>query len=69
MNRNTIQILRGASNYDPNNGQELLLDGQPFYSKKLKKLYIGDGSPKIGELKGTEIGLNLENAEGNNTLK
>lgn len=41
---NAIHILRGGENYDPANVS--LEDGQPFYSKKTKKLYIGDTSRK-----------------------
>ena len=38
----SIQILRGSQTYDPN--QVVLLDGQPFYSKKNKQLYVGDNT-------------------------
>ena len=40
--KNSIQILRGSINYDPSNINGQLLDGQPFYSKKNKQLYVGD---------------------------
>lgn len=30
------QILRGSDSYDPSTSEEILLDGQPFYSKKNK---------------------------------
>lgn len=43
INRKSIQILRGGPNYDPSTSEEILLDGQPFYSKKDKDLRIGDG--------------------------
>ena len=56
MNRKSIQILRGSETYDPETSEEILLDGQPFYSKKTKRLYIGDGESKLSELKGTQIG-------------
>ena len=36
MNRKSIQILRGSATYDPSTSQEVLVDGQPFYSKKTK---------------------------------
>ena len=49
-NQKSIQILRGGPNYDPSTSEEVLLDGQPFYSKKKKKLYIGDGTNKIKDL-------------------
>lgn len=35
-NSKSIQILRGATTYDPLTSEEVLLDGQPFYSKKTK---------------------------------
>lgn len=66
---NSIQILRGSNTYDPNTSQEILLDGQPFYSKTTKKLYIGDGTSKICELQGTYIGLNLEAGSGSGSIQ
>lgn len=36
MNNKSIQILRGSAAYDPLTSDEVLLDGQPFYSKKTK---------------------------------
>ena len=48
--QNSIQILRGGVNYNPYTSEEILLDGQPFYSKKTRKLYIGDGTNKIKDL-------------------
>ena len=42
MNNKAIQILRGSTQYDPSNINNELLDGQPFYSKLNKQLYIGD---------------------------
>ena len=41
-NNKAIQILRGSSGFDPSDSSEELLDGQLFYSKKNKQLYIGD---------------------------
>lgn len=35
-NNKSIQILRGSTTYDPTTSEEVLLDGQPFYSKKTK---------------------------------
>lgn len=32
----SIQIKRGSIVYDPLTSEEVLLDGQPFYSKKTK---------------------------------
>lgn len=58
-NHKSIQILRGAESYDPTTSEEILLDGQPFYSKKTKQLYIGDGVTPIKNLNGTYIGLSL----------
>lgn len=56
---NSIQILRGSQTYDP--AQVDLLDGQPFYSKKNKQLYIGDNTQE--ELK--PVGAaNLKPGEG-----
>lgn len=68
-NRKSIQILRGGQNYDPSTSQEVLVDGQPFYSKKTKKLYIGDGVTELKNLQGTDIGLNLENGEGEGSIE
>ena len=42
-NHKSIQILRSAIDYDISTSEEILLDGQPLYSKKDKSLYIGDG--------------------------
>ena len=50
MNRQTIQILRGAKTYDPSTSQEVLADGQPFYSKKTSHLYVGNGEEPIKDL-------------------
>lgn len=50
MNHKSIQILRGSATYDPTTSTEVLLDGQPFYSKKTKKLYIGDGVTELKNL-------------------
>lgn len=58
------QILRGSETYDPSTSEEVLLDGQLFYSKKTKELFVGDGESTLALLKGTQIGLSLENAEG-----
>ena len=49
-NAQSLQILRGAITYDPSSSEEVLLDGQPFYSKKTKKFYIGDGVTKLKSL-------------------
>ena len=35
-NNKSIQILRGAEGFDPSVSDEILLDGQLFYSKKTK---------------------------------
>ena len=46
-NNKAIQILRGSINFDPkidNLKNADLQDGQPFYSKKTRQLYIGDES-------------------------
>lgn len=53
-NRRSIQILRGAEGFDPSISDEVLLDGQPFYSKKNKQLYIGDGNSKLKDLNATQ---------------
>lgn len=57
---NAIQILRSSENFDPKSKQAenvVLADGQPFYSKGNKKLYIGDGASNLTSLEGTQIGL------------
>ena len=66
---NSIQILRGGSNYDPSKSDEILLDGQPFYSKNTNEFYIGDGESSLKELKGTQIGLNLKNGVAENSIE
>lgn len=68
-NRKSIQILRGASSYEPSDSDEVLLDGQPFYSKKTKKLYIGDGESPISDLAGTTVGLNLNQGRLQDSLQ
>lgn len=50
MNNKSIQILRGSESYDPSKSDEVLLDGQPFYSKKTGEFFIGDGTSKLSEL-------------------
>ena len=45
-----IRILRGAQSYDPAQREDILQDGQPFYSKKTGEFFIGDGSTKIKNL-------------------
>ena len=62
-NNKCIQILRGKDTYNPSASNEILLDGQPFYSKQNKKLYIGDGSSTISQLSGTEIGLPIKSGK------
>ena len=68
-NNKSIQILRGGPNYDPSTSTEILLDGQPFYSKKTKKLYIGDGESELKQLPGIDIDLNIENGEGSGSIQ
>lgn len=67
-NHKSIQILRGAESYDPATSEEILLDGQPFYSKKTKQLYIGDGVTPLKDLKSIDTGLNLATDDNLNTL-
>lgn len=55
-NKKSIQILRGSKTYDPSTSDEVLLDGQPFYSKKTRKLYIGDGKTTLSNLKSLDLG-------------
>ena len=62
-NNKSIQILRGGPNYDPSISTEILLDGQPFYSKKNGKFYIGDGESELKQLPGIDIDLNIENED------
>lgn len=62
-NKGSIQILRGATSFDPATRDLVLLDGQPFYSKKTKKLYIGDGKSPISKLEGTTIGIDGDEVE------
>ena len=65
MNNKSIQILRTKlDNTDPKVANEVLLDGQPFYNKKTKKFYIGDGESKLNQLSGVNIDLNIENGTG-----
>ena len=66
MNHKSIQILRTRlNNTDTKIANEVLLDGQPLYNKTSNKLYVGDGTKKISELKyiGQEAwdNFNLEN--------
>jgi hypothetical protein len=49
-NNKSIQILRGSQEYDPRTSEEILLDGQLFYSKKLNQMYIGDGVTPLNML-------------------
>lgn len=63
MNNKSIQILRTKlNNTDTKIANEVLLDGQPFYNKTSNKLYVGDGTKKISELKyvGEEVDKSLE---------
>lgn len=53
------QILRGSETYDPSTSEEVLLDGQLFYSKKTKELYVGDGITTLANLKPTTNNLKL----------
>lgn len=68
-NKKLIKILRGSTQYDPSQSQEILADGQPFYSKKNHKFYVGDGTTPLKDLEGTELGLSLETGDGENSLK
>jgi uncharacterized protein with FMN-binding domain len=53
--------LRSKNNsFEIEKKTEVLADGQPFYNKKNKKLYVGDGSTQLKSLRGTEIGLDLK---------
>lgn len=60
---NSIQVLRGSQTFDPTTSDEILLDGQPFYSKKNNRFYIGDGERKLNSFIGTAINLPLYNFE------
>ena len=63
MNNKSIQILRTKlNNTDTKIANEVLLDGQPFYNKTSNKLYVGDGTKKISELKyvGQEVDESLQ---------
>lgn len=69
MNHKSIQILRTRlNNTDTKIANEVLLDGQPLYNKTSNKLYVGDGTKKISELKyiGQEAweDFNIENGTG-----
>lgn len=68
MKKQTIQILRGVKDLNPANSDTILLDGQPFYAKYNDKFYIGDGESPIKDLKGTQIGLNIQNSKGSGSL-
>ena len=47
---NSIQILGGGINYDPTTSEVVLLDRQPFYSKKTGRFYVGDGVTMLKDL-------------------
>ena len=64
-----FRILRGKSLFNPKKSTIILEDGQLFYSKKTKLLYIGDGTTELKDLKGTEIGLNLISGSGINSIQ
>lgn len=59
-NNGRIQILRGEVTFNPLTSTLVLKDGQLFYSRYNKQLYIGNGSTALKSLKGTQIGLNIE---------
>ena len=59
--RNSIQILGGSITYDPNISEVILMDRQPFYSKKTGKFYVGDGVTMLKDLK--PVALYVEDLE------
>lgn len=74
MNNKAIQILRTSlPNTNNNVKDEVLLDGQPFYNKTSNKIYIGDGTKKISQLKyvGQEAwdNFNLKSGEGSGSIE
>lgn len=64
---NSIQILRGSQTFDPSTSDQVLLDGQPFYSKRNGKLYIGNGE-KLQDLDDVAA-LNLDRDTGSVSQK
>ena len=71
-NNKSIQILRGAVSYDPATSEEVLLDGQPFYSKKTKQLYVGeeDSSGNIQAIKDLKpITANMQSGSGKSSTQ
>lgn len=71
-NNKSIQILRGAVSYDPATSEEVLLDGQPFYSKKTKQLYVGetDSSGNTQAIKNLKpVTANLQAGSGENSTR
>ena len=55
-----LQILRGSEEFDTSTSDELLKDGQLFYSKKNKKLYVGTGDVRLKNLIGVPLPCYLE---------
>ena len=52
MNNNAIHILRTKLNNADNKVKNIVLsEGQPFFNITTNKLYVGDGTKKISELK------------------
>ena len=68
----SIQIKRGSIVYDPLTSEEVLLDGQPFYSKKTKQLYVGekDSSGDEQAIKNLKpVTSNLQAGSGENSTR
>lgn len=47
-----IQIKRGTTETQNKNATLVLEDGQPYYNKDTKALYVGDGSTQLSNLEG-----------------
>lgn len=64
MSDNAIQILRTKLDNTNNKVKDIVLsEGQPFFNITTNKLYVGDGTKKIFELKyvGWEVDNSLQN--------
>lgn len=63
MSDNAIQILRTKLDNTDNKVKDIVLsEGQPFFNITTNKLYVGDGTKKISELKyvGQEVDNSLQ---------
>ena len=54
---NSIQILRVANLASTANASQIPLDGQPFYDKATRKLFIGDGTNVLANYRSLDKGV------------